>query len=68
MKDSDGKQESGQISGNLVAEGMYDQCREVREDNSSNPDAIRGQYVLAAWYGPIVSGRNKVFNYLVEFY
>ena len=52
--DSDGKLESGQLFGNLVAEGSYEQCRRTKEDNQ-NPDAIQGQYVLGWWYGPVVS-------------
>ena len=50
--DADGKLESGHNSGNLVAEGTYDQCMRINE-NPDNSEAIRGQYVLGWWDGPV---------------
>ena len=53
VKDSDGKLESGLMSGNLIAEGSYEQCKNTKED-SAKADGIRGQYVLARWHDSLV--------------
>ena len=41
------------MSGNLIAEGSYEQCKNTKED-SAKADGIRGQYVLARWHDSLV--------------
>ena len=65
MIDADGKLESGQLYGNLLAEGSFDICKNVRED-FGNEESIRGQYVLGWWYGPEVSIYSSIFLVHVE--
>ena len=51
--DATGQEESGKASGNLVSEGQYEQCRDVRKYTDGD-DAVQSQYCLAWWYGALV--------------
>ena len=53
MFDATGQEESGKASGNLVSEGQYEQCRDVRKYTDGD-DAVQSQYCLAWWYGALV--------------
>ena len=49
MYDATGLEESGKASGNLVSEGQYEQCRDVKHRYTDGDDVMRGLYCLAFW-------------------
>ena len=63
MFDATGQEESGKASGNLVSEGQYEQCRDVRQ-YTDDDDTVQAQYCLTWWYGAPVRLCNFMYIYM----
>ena len=66
MFDATGQEESGKASGNLVSEGQYEQCRDVRQ-YTDDDDTVQAQYCLTWWYGAPVRLCKFMYMYMYEY-